>query len=177
MANHEKKTLGSKHQCSWRLQQQNRQLVWQCVVGGGPSKRKQRIFLIEQNLNIVPQAPLLKLKHLSTHFTVRLLFSSLFISFPSFIFPLFQTMTSHEKTLKPQKCFLLFLSLFPFLSLKLDEIDKSSSLNSLSHYVFENWLASTKKIRWYVLAESHYMFSILVAEFCVILRFGRVFLC
>ena len=92
------------------------------------------------------------------------LFLFLLLFFPSFKLRL--------PTRKPQNSpalrFLydaLFLSLFPSLSLKLDKIDESSSLNSISCSVFADWLASTKKIRWYVLAESHYRFSILVARF------------
>ena len=124
-----------------------------------------RKFLLKAKLRYSTLGTLFKIK---TH--VHLLNSNtavffLFISFPSFIFPLFQTKPSHEKTPKPQNCFLLFLSLIPSLLLKLDEMDESSSLNSLSCSVFVDWLAGTKKIRLYVFTESHYRFSILVDGF------------
>ena len=127
-----------------------------------------------------------KLRYITfgTHFKIKIpvhllnsefaiFFSVYFASFLLF-FPCFRLWLT---TRKPQNYFLLFLYLIPSLLLKLDEIEKPSSLNSLSHSIFPDWLAGTNKIRWYVLAESHYMFSILVARFCVILRFGRVFLC
>ena len=61
----------------------------------------------------------------------------------------------------------LFSSLSLSLSFSLTQIGwniEPYSLNSLSHSLFTDWLASTKVIHWYVLAKSHYRFSILVAR-------------
>ena len=70
---------------------------------------------------------------------------------------------------------LLILSFFPSLSLRLDEIDNSSSLNQQTCSVFADWLAGTKKIHWYVLAKSHYRFSILVVGFVLFWGLAKFF--
>uniref|UniRef100_A0A7N2R914 Uncharacterized protein n=1 Tax=Quercus lobata TaxID=97700 RepID=A0A7N2R914_QUELO len=63
---------------------------------------------------------------------------------------IFLTLELPRKTLRSYRSLspsLFFsLSFFPSFSLRLDEIDESSSLNSLSRSVFADWLAGTKKL-------------------------------
>ena len=113
-----------------------------------------RWISIEQNLDTIPSVPLLKFKHLSTYLTVKLSFTSIYFFF-SFIFPMFQTQELPQENPKTHQLldfstmfsFLLFLSLFPSLSLRLFELS-NSALWTLSLALFSHigWL----ELKWFI---------------------------
>ena len=99
---------------------------------------------------------------MSTYLQVVRPFPSPFIALPSFLFLFSPKLLPFSLSLSILLS--LFLSFFPSLSVRLDEIDESSSEFSIS-LCFRRLVGCPKKIHWYVLAKSHYRFSILVAVF------------
>ena len=112
---------------------------------------------------------------MSTYLTMKLVLTLHLFLFLLIFFPCFRLYNSWGKTKTHTQLlhfslslsFLLFLSLFPSLSLKLVEASNPTlwilSLSlSLSLSLFANCLAGTKVIHWYALAKSHYRFLILV---------------
>ena len=108
---------------------------------------------------------------MSTYLTMKLVLTLHLFLFLLIFFPCFRLYNSWGKTKTHTQLLhfslslslLLFLSLFPSLSLKLVEASNPTLwILSLSLSLFANCLAGTKVIHWYALAKSHYRFLILV---------------